>query len=439
MKSMKNCSKLGIYPQFCMGKKTLRRIVLRQGYHRLYNLSKISIIAIPTVFVLISMQISNWSVFEFAGIKGSDFKDYQTILTYKECLKESGLFKLPLYSSDCWTGFNYGPTAIFLVGLLEFLFGSTFVVGWVTIILIALSLFYVSAVYGSSDVSGRLFQSILIISPGILLLFERGNLDSWVFLFLLLVVCNYRRLNPWIIFLTLVSITLIKFYTLLASIYLILRLPILNFYKTIMIMFITFATLVFFVPVAGLIPYNWFLSFGTFMPFIYLDFVSPSIQFNSLSFVLKIFLGLVFLSLFTLILYKGSLKFRETVSFNQLQESSFSMVGDVFSICFLSSYILSTSYDYRLIFLLPALLILERDLFLDHLRNKNRLSFMVLSLTSLYMGSIYIAPFGIFQTLQLLGDLGLTLISGILGLRLIYRYKALNRKGLGHLRHLFIA
>ena len=89
----------------------------------LANFFIVFMILIPTLSTILLMSLSDWAVFRLAGIKGSDFKDYQTILSYRECLKETNLFEFPPYFSECWAGFNYGLSAILLVGALNYLLG----------------------------------------------------------------------------------------------------------------------------------------------------------------------------------------------------------------------------------------------------------------------------------------------------------------------------
>jgi len=89
-----------------------------------------------------------------------------------------------------------------------------------------------------------------------------------------------------------------------------------------------------------------------------------------------------------------------------------------FSICYLSSFFLSTNYDYRLIFLIPALIVFDRELLTRGAPRQERKFFIALTLSSLYFGSIYGAPYVVLQVTQFIGDLGLTLLSAILLLRL---------------------
>ena len=364
------------------------------------------------------MSLSDWAVFRLAGIKGSDFKDYQTILSYRECLKETNLFEFPPYFSECWAGFNYGFSAILLVGALNYLLGSIAAVGWITIFLVVITLVGISFFCGSQDLVGRIFQSLIIISPGILLLYERGNLDSWIFIFSIILVLGHKHLNPLLLFVCLFLLTLIKFHVLFASLYLISRIPISRNYKVFMFISISLATGISLAPMAGLIPYNWFLSFGSFMPLVYLDFGSTSVNFESLAFGMRIMIGAVFFVCLTAFARWTSPSFRRLTALETDSRSNESVVLTFFSICYLSSFFLSTNYDYRLIFLLPALIVFDRELFTRGTSSRERKFFIALTISSLYIGSIYGAPYFYLQASQLSGDLGLSLISAILLFRL---------------------
>ena len=364
------------------------------------------------------MSLSDWAVFRLAGIKGSDFKDYQTILSYRECLKETNLFEFPPYFSECWAGFNYGFSAILLVGALNYLLGSIAAVGWITIFLVVITLVGISFFCGSQDLVGRIFQSLIIISPGILLLYERGNLDSWIFIFSIILVLGHKHLNPLLLFVCLFLLTLIKFHVLFASLYLISRRPISRNYKVFMFISISLATGISLAPMAGLIPYNWFLSFGSFMPLVYLDFGSTSVNFESLAFGMRIMIGAVFFVCLTAFARWTIPSFRRLTALETDSRSNESVVLTFFSICYLSSFFLSTNYDYRLIFLLPALIVFDRELFTRGTSSRERKFFIALTISSLYIGSIYGAPYFYLQASQLSGDLGLSLISAILLFRL---------------------
>lgn len=385
-------------------------------------LFQIFIIVSPTLGVLLLLYISDWSLFRLSGIRGSDFKDYQTILSYRECLKETNLFDFPLYFSECWAGFNYGFSAILLVSGLNFFLGSVASVGWTTIFLVAVSLVSLSFYSGAHDFKGRIFQSLLIISPGILLLYERGNLDSWIYIFSIILVLTYKHLNPLFLFVCLFLVTLIKFHILLASLYLISRLPISKNYKVFMLISISLATGISLAPMASLIPYNWFLSFGSFMPLVYLDFGLTSINFESLPLGIRIFMGFIFFACLVFLARWAIPSFRKLVVLETVPRLNENVLLNYFSICYLSSFFLSTNYDYRLIFLIPALIIFDRDLFARGVSSNERKFFMVLAISSLFIGSVYRAPYFFLQAFQFVGDIGLSLISAILLVRLLSNF-----------------
>jgi hypothetical protein len=384
----------------------------------LANFFIVFMILIPSLSIILLMSLSDWAIFRLAGIKGSNFKDYQTILSYSECLKETNLFEFPLYSSECWAGFNYGFSAILLVGALHYLLGSIAAVGWTTIFLVVIFLVGISFFCGSHDFIGRIFQSLIIISPGILLLYERGNLDSWIFIFSIILVMGHKHLNPLLLFVCLFLLTLIKFHILFASLYLISKILISRNYKIFMFISISLATGISLAPMAGLIPYNWFLSFGSFMPLVYLDFGSTSVNFESLALGVRVFIGATIFICLTFLARWASPSFRRLTTLEIDSRSNESVVLNFFSICYLSSFFLSTNYDYRLIFLIPALVVFDRELFTKGASSKERKFFIALTISSLYLGSIYGAPYFYLQAIQLSGDLGLSLISAILLFRL---------------------
>jgi hypothetical protein len=389
----------------------------------LTNIFIVFMILIPSLSAILLMALSDWALFRNSGIKASDFKDYQTILSYKACLKEINLLELPPYFSECWAGFNYGFSAILLVGALNYIFGSIAAVGWTTIFLVVITLVGTSLFCGSRDLVGRTFQSIIIISPGILLLYERGNLDSWIFIFSIILVMGYKHINPLLLFVCLFLLTLIKFHILFASLYLISIIPISRKYKVFMTISISLATGISLAPMAGLIPYNWFLSFGSVMPLVYLDFGLTSVNFESLALGIRICLGAALFICLTLLARWASPSFRRLTTLEIDPKCNESVMLNFFSICYLSSFFLSTNYDYRLVFLLPALIVFDRELFTRRAASRERKFFITITISSLYIGSIYSAPFFYLQAAQLIGDLGLSLVSALLLLRLFSSLK----------------
>jgi len=158
------------------------------------------------------------------------------------------------------------------------------------------------------------------------------------------------------------------------------------------------------------------------MPFIYLDFGLTSINFESLSLGIRIFMGFTFFACLAFLARWALPSFRKLVVLETVPRLNENVMLNYFSICYLSSFFLSTNYDYRLVFLIPVLIIFDRDMFAKKVSSNERKFFMVLALSSLYLGSVYGAPHFFLQAFQFVGDVGLSLISAILLVRLLSNF-----------------
>ena len=367
-------------------------------------------ISLPIIIFLIWMWTSDWKIFGDSGIRGEVFQDYETIRSYSQCINSPNGVSTYLSNQECWVGYNYGPIAVMLTGLLSSIFKSTEVVGWLMILVSTLTLLHCFVRFGASDLTGRIFQSLLLVTPGILLLHERANIDSLIFTFSYLVIFNLGKIKPIYILGSLMLIALIKFYTLPAAIFTILQLKISKSSKFLISLLLSSAVFFFAIPMYELVPYNWFLSFGSVMPFVYLDFTFSSFDLENLNGFLRISLGFFSIMLIFSLTYFLFPPFRKLLILSRTVGKVENEVLFHLGFIFATSFLFATNYDYRLVFLLPLLANYDRVLFPMKRNSKERYFFIFLTLFSLFFGSIYKAPYVILQGLQFCGDLGLTLL-----------------------------
>ena len=81
------------------------------------------------------------------------------------------------------------------------------------------------------------------------------------------------------------------------------------------------------------------------------------------------------------------------------------------SIVFISCYFLSTNYDYRMVFLVPSLILLDKKVS-GKISQNFFLTFLAIS--TLWLGSVYSGPRYFLQAAQFLGDISANLLVGVL-------------------------
>jgi len=157
-------------------------------------------------------QLTGWSLLVYWQIKGPvSFWDLNSVLGSADCYKTIGLdiYNFP-YGHEC--AYNYGSwlmRSISFIGLGE---RHTQVVGFMFIVFIS----YLLAFVMTKVRLGRpnlLFGLIIFVSPPILLLLERGNLDIMMFalIFIAAEIVSRSKVNASLVLL--VVSMLYKFYT----------------------------------------------------------------------------------------------------------------------------------------------------------------------------------------------------------------------------------
>ena len=131
---------------------------------------------------------SNWWLLDIAGI-GTDenFIDLSWFYSYVECVQSlSDIFLFT--STGCSTANNYGPVTTILFWLIVKSGAPIYMVGIFMMVAITATLVYLCLKLGRSSLLARTYQLLLILCPGMILLFERGNLDGVIFLGLTIII-----------------------------------------------------------------------------------------------------------------------------------------------------------------------------------------------------------------------------------------------------------
>lgn len=158
-------------------------------------------------------HLNDWPIVRFIGAKQeADFGDAGIILNAADCFKDIGLNVYKVQSGNC--SYNYGESLIRTLHILGLGEDSTNTVGFVFIALFIFA--YVESLRVLQPLPSLRIQVLAIIfflSPPVMLLLERGNFDSLIYLLLVVsIILRIKKRNISSILVLLTSI-LFKFYT----------------------------------------------------------------------------------------------------------------------------------------------------------------------------------------------------------------------------------
>jgi hypothetical protein len=306
------------------------------------------------------IYLSEWLPLTVQKIGGGrNYADLNSVLQAAECYKVEGA---EVYSSITTCVYQYG---LFLLEFINFfnLNALNFkLLGFILFVAVTSILITLAVVTVNSKIESVL-AFVLIISPGPWLLFERGNFDLLIIVFLALGVfaINTRFSILSIVFLALTA--LMKFYTLpLFLLYIIIeknsRLKRTAIYSLLMISPIVIHNIL----SAESHPNPLFVAFGLPAPGLWTNFFAwrfgvplelGMISLYSIGFLVVLF-GL-YLMYFSPIRGKFLVHQISAVSTTGVRSAVFLFSAGTYVSCFLAGM----NYDYRLIFLIFALLVLN--------------------------------------------------------------------------------
>jgi hypothetical protein len=306
------------------------------------------------------LYFSHWLPLAVQNIGGGrNYVDLAAVLNAAQCYERIGD---SVYTSVEMCGYQYG---IFLLQFINFLRLDSIgleLLGGVLFIIVFLILLVV-AVYSATTKLRAVVIFFLAISPGPWLLFERGNFDLLILILVSFAVLFVNsRLS--ILGILLIALTaLMKFYTLpLLLLYIVLeRRLYLKTIAGITTVFVTYFVLSDISSAPGF-PNPTFVAFGLPSPGLWLNFfawrfdvpvvLNRPLQYLVGSLVLFIGFYLIYFSRFS---KKLSLAHLSSPSGSDLEKNAFLFSSSLYLICYLAGM----NYDYRLIFLIFALFLVN--------------------------------------------------------------------------------
>lgn len=359
----------------------------------LKNILRFSPSILLTIVGSYSIFFDSWAKF-FVPTMHPVFADLRSITTTSECYSTNPSWTFNSESCDPWgRQFNYPIVWLKIFSTLGLTEQHTFELGFSFFLLLALSLLY----WNSQIISQNFltWQPILLsaiyISPPILLLAERGNTDALIFAFTTLVVFITSGRATFLNLIAFACLAYLKIFVISALVT--------TLFQKIDLKKIVFSISLIFliiwhlrqdlVYIRSFTSYSFWTSFGiNVIPMglgNILNFELSNLQ-NFSSGLLLLFFVLIFLAKINRSYYLkiDSTQFHSNKKYNSLV---------LYAGILITVFFLGTSYDYRLVFIVPILQLISSN-FDSVLRNK--------TLGILILMVMYLSRLGIFS---ILGDI----------------------------------
>lgn len=305
----------------------------------------------------VAQLILNWPLIHLSGFRGfSRYIDLNSILKSADCFQEN---ELGIYSdiskSQC-EGYMYGRELIFFIQNLELTPRATSIVG-TSLALFAMVLISWLVLLAKSS---NWLVTIVIFTPGLSLLFERGNLDVVVFLLVTLAAIALNNNLNILAYSLLVASALLKFYTIPLLFVAVAFMKVRRAFKYSLIVLSLIITCNLLLQIGNLpkLPGTWFISFGSGVFGEYINLISRMLDSGVLITGLGLnLIGILAVASSFLFYAKNRSKLIRSFDWSINQQGKYLPIIGFFSfVVFFSCYLTGISYDYRMIFYAISLL-----------------------------------------------------------------------------------
>lgn len=340
------------------------------------------------------LYLSGWKPLKIQGIGGGhEYGDLASVSHAASCYREIGA---QVFTDKGSCGYQYGLFLLKLINFLRLNSLTPFALGGIFFIVVALLL----VALGMRAAISRKHQylvALVLLSPGPWLLFERGNFDLLIIIFLTITIFTLNTRISFVGAVLLLATALMKFYTF----------PLLLLYVLIeknkwLKIVVSVASIAIIPPIASDIisapghPNPMYVAFGLTIPGLWVNFFAW--RFN-----VDLVLGMIPLYLIGVVVFASAFVYYHTstrtstfkAKINNLSFSS-DLEKNVFlfsSLTYVSCFLAGSNFDYRLIYLAIALVIINKSL--PESTNLKLLIFLELSslwFTYFYFGAIGAIP-----------------------------------------------
>lgn len=303
-----------------------------------------------------AQYLSNWWTLRVSGIRGGNFIDLGAVLRWSDCFQTIGNSVYGPEDGKCG-GYLYGSTLLRVFNFLGISAAQTKFWGLLVGAVICISLGALAIFFANTKGLNLFLVGLILSSPGLWLLVERGNIDELIFLLVLASsVLIVKGLEIPAILLIAIS-ALFKFYTIPL---LFVLAVICKTKKTKIFALITFLLTVPLIAVDYLniqtaFPNTWFVSFGAPSVGFWINLFGEQfgLEWPYIGTLAGHGLGLIILSISVFIIHRFSHNKMKNYTNQNIEivkksgpDSFLLLFGSVFLIC----YLIGMSYDYRLIF-----------------------------------------------------------------------------------------
>lgn len=375
------------------------------------RLIKASLIS-AVIFAYLLAVASDWVMFRIMNLRGSyNFVDLYTVFTSAECFEKIGNL---VYDMDPNRPLCFYPYGHHLLNVINFLGMQPKWIIWygvVNFLLVLSILLWMSLGGRDFGIAKALFSFLIIFSPPIWLLLERGNIDGLMLCLVTAAAVLFLKEKNIAGIIIIGASVLVKFYTfpVLIFLFLIMKKKIEKFTIASLVLVITPEVLNDIVIRDLQEPGS--IAFGASEITFIINAMLSNLGLST--FEINIKSGHIFgiLTSFTVSYFIYSKRFKDVEVMKITNFQQWNILFNLYSLTFISCFFAGMNYDYRLIFCVTAvfcLLNLNPNLFHDKI-------FMVSSFTSIWFSCF---SFGLsnrnFLTLQWLGALSLFIVVGYL-------------------------
>lgn len=307
---------------------------------------------------------NNWPLIQKTGLHAPGYADMKSVLLAAGCSR-NGYFPWENLAGDC-VAYWYGNVILILSQIIHF---STSWTEPISEFLIVIALLGLISILSSlnSHIKYFLFATLIIWSPPVHLLFERGNLDIAMFLLVLAAAYFASKKLFFSSMLVLTVATLMKFYT-LPLMWIVAYLSRRSQYFVAYFLITLLVTFDVVIEYARLTNFNMAISYDGIAQF---GASELELYFDLIGIELPEVFWLVFVNLFTiaaaflLVILRSRGRFKELVV--KKNELSYRSAVAIFSVAiFLFCFISGKNYDYRLIFLVSFILTVDEIIVLPN-------------------------------------------------------------------------
>lgn len=389
------------------------------------TLQKTTIAIMVTAFS--ALYLSGWKPLKMQGIGGGhDYADLSSVLNAAKCFNAIGS---DVYTVTDSCGYQYGLFLLKIINVLHLNSLTPFLLGGLLFLLVSFILLLVGV---SSSVSRKhvVLTCLILLSPGPWLLFERGNFDLLIILFLAVTVLTLNTKFSFLGALLLLATALMKFYTFpLLFLYLILEK---NKWHKASIAFASLAIIP--LMVSNIVsapgyPNPMYVAFGLPIPGLWVNFFAW--RFNAdlvLGMLPQYIIGL--LAFFCVLLYfqkSNRVSRLRSMSANlnfssSLEKNAFLFSSSTYVACFLAG----SNFDYRLIFLAVSLVLLNKAM-AEAMQSR---LLIVLEIAALWLTYFYFGAIGAIPVLLSITGNAAQLILAVMLSVYLFRFGLVEAKTL---------